>query len=263
MLTEEPRTTAEPILPAPGPRPLPSPLQPGVELPPRRPPLPAQEQAARPAAPHRAARARAPRQADGARRVRLRQPLVVGVRHRGDPAGPHPRSRASARSSLVVPLTVGDARRPRLPDPVVPPDDQGLPHRGRRLHGDARQLRPASRAGRRGRAPHRLRAHRLGVGRGRYGRAGLGVQRVHAVHPPDLDPVRDHHRLREPARREGVGEDLRGTDLLLHGQHGRAARLGRLPAVRRDTCRRSTARRAWSRSATSWTARCSSAPGRT
>ena len=35
---------------------------------------------------HRPARARAPGQPDGARGLRLRQPLVIGLRHRGDPA---------------------------------------------------------------------------------------------------------------------------------------------------------------------------------
>ena len=64
----------------------------------RQPALPAEEQAARPAAAHRAARARAPRQAHRARGVRVRQPVVVGVRHRGDAAGPDPGRSASARS---------------------------------------------------------------------------------------------------------------------------------------------------------------------
>ena len=36
------------------------------------------------------------------------------------------------------------------------------------------------------RAADRLRAHGIGLGRGRYRRARIGVQRVHAVHPADL-----------------------------------------------------------------------------
>ena len=69
------------------------------------------------------------------------------------------------------------ARGSVLPDPVVPPDDQGVPDGRRRVHGHARQLRAAARAGRRRRAAHRLRADRLGVGRGRDGRAGVGLLR--------------------------------------------------------------------------------------
>ena len=91
VLTEEPRTaTPRPRPTSTAARPLPAPLQPGRRAPARRAALPAEEQAARPAAAHRAARARAPRQADRARGVRVRQPLVVGVRDRGDAAGPHP-----------------------------------------------------------------------------------------------------------------------------------------------------------------------------
>src|SRR5450755_1991583 len=47
---------------------------------PRDPRLPPEEQAPRPPAQHRPTRARAPREADGPGRLRVRQPVVVGVR---------------------------------------------------------------------------------------------------------------------------------------------------------------------------------------
>ena len=48
-----------------------------------------------------------------------------------------------AAFSLVVPITVAMLVVLALPDPLVPRDDQGLPDGRRRVHGDARQLRPA------------------------------------------------------------------------------------------------------------------------
>ncbi len=141
---------------------------------PRQRALPPEEQAARATAAHRATRARTSGQAHRPRRLRVGQPVVVGLRHRGDAARPDPRG----RTGCVRARGTDHDRAPRrlvLLDPVVPPDDQGLPHRRRRVHGDARQLRAAARAGRRRRAAHRLRVDRLGVGRRRYGRPRLGL----------------------------------------------------------------------------------------
>ena len=202
MLTEPTPTTetAPTVVPDQTSRPMPVPLVPGLELPPRQRPLPAEEQAARPAAAHRGARARTARQPHGPRRLRVGQPVVVGVRDRGDPARPHPgrrRRRVRARPADHDRA----ARRSRVLDPLVPADDQGLPDRRWRVHGHPRQLRAHARAGRRRRAPHRLRAHRLGVGRGGHRRSRVGVPDLRAVRIADLDRVRDHHRLRQPARR--------------------------------------------------------------
>ena len=161
-----------------GPRPLPpAPKTPSIS---RDAALPAQEPVARTAAPHRRARARAARHPDRARGLRVRQPLVVGVRDRGDPARAHPGGRR--RGVLARRPDHGRAaRRARFPDPVVPGDDQGVPDGRRRVHGDARQLRSAARAGRRRRAAHRLRPHRGGVGRGGHRRARVGVLGARAV----------------------------------------------------------------------------------
>ena len=63
------------------------------------------------------------------------------------------------------------ARGSRLPDPVLPPDHQGLSVGRRRLHRHPRQLRPAPRAGRRRGPAHRLRADGRGVGGRRQRRA--------------------------------------------------------------------------------------------
>ena len=120
-------------------------------------------------------------QAHRARGVRVRQPLVVGVRDRGDPAG----ARARGRHRRVLargPDHGRDARGARVPDPLVPRDDQGLSDGRRRVHGHARQLRPDARAGRGRRAAHRLRAYGRGLGRRRHRRARLGVPRTQAVH---------------------------------------------------------------------------------
>ena len=124
------------------------------------------------------------------------------------------------------------ARRPRLPDPLVPPDDQGLPVGGRRLHRHPRQLRPAAGPGGRRRAAHRLRPHGRRVGRRRQRRAGIGVSRrwprtstwIAIVFVVVI-------ALRQPARHQGVGQALRRADLLLHRQHGGAPRHRHRPMV--------------------------------
>ena len=170
---------------------------------------------------------------------------------RGDPARAGPVRRARG----VLARHAGDGRPAggaRLPHPVVPPDDQGLPVGGRRVHRHPRQLRSAARAGRRRRAAHRLRADRRGVGRGRQRRARR----------------RPSRRLRPIKHWIAIGfvlfiayGNLRGTkesgkmfarpDLLLHRQHVHAASAsascGMLTSSlgRRD---RPTPR-AWSRSA--------------
>ena len=55
---------------------------------------------------------------------------------------------------------LGDPRHPGILLFSLPPDDQGVPERRRRLHRHQGQLRPAARAGRGRGAPHRLRADR-------------------------------------------------------------------------------------------------------
>ena len=78
-----------------------------------------------------------------------------------------------AAFSLVVPITVAMLVVLGVPDPVVPPDDQGVPDRRRRLHRHPRQLRAPARPGRRRGPAHRLHPHRRRLGGRRHRRAGL------------------------------------------------------------------------------------------
>ena len=66
--------------------------------------------------------------------------------------------------SLIVPLSAAIVGRPRDPRLQLPPDDQGLPVGGRRLHRHEGQLRADPRPGRRCRAADRLRADRRRLG---------------------------------------------------------------------------------------------------
>ena len=76
--------------------------------------------------------------------------------------------------SVVMPITFGILGGARDPAVLLPPDDQGLPERRRRLHRDEGQLRAPDRAARRRGAADRLRAHGLGLGRRRGRRDHLG-----------------------------------------------------------------------------------------
>ena len=112
--------------------------------------LPDQAPAARPPAAQRRDGAPAARQAHRAGRVRVRQPLLERLRHRGDP--PRPRADRRARRLLARRADhAGDGRRARVPDPLLPRDDQGVPVRRRRLPRHARQLRHRPGPGRRAR----------------------------------------------------------------------------------------------------------------
>ncbi len=115
-------------------------------------------------------------------------------------------------------------RSPRgagLPDPLLPGDHQGVPDRGRRLHGHPGQLRPAPRPGRRRRSSHRLRAHRGRVHGGGYRRPDLGVPGARPLAPADRPVLRRPPGLRQPQGREGVGPHLRHAHLFLHRHDGR------------------------------------------
>ena len=159
---------------------------------------------------------------------RVRQLVVVGVRDRRDLEGPHPRRRRRR-------VRVGRADHDRAAgglgvlDPLVPPDDQGLPHGGRRLHRDPRQLRAAPCAGRRCLAADRL--HPDGLGLGRRGHRGdrVGLPEPRSVRRADLGVVHRADRVRQPARRQGIRSTVRRSDLLLHPRHGDPPRIRRVP----------------------------------
>ena len=240
MLTEEPRTATEtPVAPKTAPHPLPEPLVPGVQLPPDGLRYRLKNKLLGP-----------PLHTEQLEHERLGKPTALAVF-----ASDNLSSSAYATEEMLRVLDAGHrprrlragradhhraARRAALPDPLLPPDDQGLPERRRRVHGDARQLRIAARAGRRRRAAHRLRADGVGIGRGRYRRARVGVQCLHALDPADRDQLRRDHRVGKPARREGVGQGLRGPHLLLHPEHGRAHRCRRVQVDPRRARRRPT-----------------------
>ena len=100
---------------------------------------------------------------------------------------------------------------PRVPDPVLPADDQGLPVGRRRVHRHPRQLRPAPRTGRRRRAADRLHPHGGSVRRRRQPMpsprrvpsTGAGVKHWIAI------GFILRHRLRKPARHQGVRQAVR------------------------------------------------------
>ncbi len=120
--------------------------------------------------------ARAPGQADRARGVRLRQPLVGGLRDRGDPEGRGPRRRRWRRSRWSC-RSRSHPRRPRR-SCSSPTARRSRPTRGRRrLHRHPGQLRAAARPGRRRGAAHRLRPHGGRVGRRRHRGPHVGVRR--------------------------------------------------------------------------------------
>ena len=106
-----------------------------------------------------------------------------------------------AAFSLVVPITVAMLVVLVLPDPLLPRDDQGVPDGRRRVHGHARQLRPAARAGRRRRrcspttcSPSRCRSRPAP----RRSRRRSRCSRRTSV--PISRRVHRRHRVREPAR---------------------------------------------------------------
>ena len=111
-----------------------------------------------------------------------------------------------------------------VPDPLVPGDDQGVPDRRRRLHGDPRQLRAHGGPGRRRRPAHRLHPDRRRVGRGRHRGADL---RLPGLRPLPGRASRSGSCASSPSATcggEGVRSRLRHPDLLLHRQHGDPAR---------------------------------------
>ena len=228
MLTEpEPSVeTREPSRPERA-RPQPLPLAPAVELPPDTRRLPAEEQDPRPAAAHRRARARAPREAHCARRVRVRQLVVVGVRDRGDPAGARPRRRARRvrarrrRSPIAMLVVLGFLILSYRQTIKAYPTAGGAYMVTRDNFG----LLPAQVAGVALLTDYVLTVS-VSVAAGTAALASA-FSVFDPVDPCDLGRLRAHHRVRQPARRQGVGRGLRGSDLLLHGQHGGPAVWGR------------------------------------
>ena len=222
------------------PRPLP--LQPPTELPRDSVGYRVEAEAARSAAAHRAARARAARQADRARGVRVRQPVVVGVRDRGDPARPRARRRASPRSPLVVPITIAMLVVLGFLILSYRQTIKAYPTAGGAymVTRDNFGLLPAQVAGVALLTDYVLTV--VGVGRGRAPRRWRRRSRCSTPYRrADLGRVRRAHRVRQPAGRAGVGHDLRGPDVLLHRQHGRAARRrGCTSSCNRAACRQAS-----------------------
>ena len=201
---------------------------------PRGPLVPVQVEVPRQGDAHRPAPARAARQAHRPRRVRVRQPVVGGVRHRGDP--PHPargRRRRAHRLRLRAAHHHRHDRGAGHPDHQLPPDHQGLPVGRRRLHRHQGQPRRAARPGRRRVAAHRLHPRRGRVVLGRRGRPLLARPLRLPLPGADRPALHRHHRLRQPAGREGVGPHLRRADLRLRGRHVPDDRLRHLPGDHR------------------------------
>ncbi len=157
---------------------------------------------------------RAARPGHRSRRLRLRQPLLGRVRHRGDSSRAPPRRGGGAR--------VLGAHRPlhrrgdRDRDPVVPPEHRGVPAGRQRLHRGQGQPGSVPGPDRGRRPPHRL--HADGGGQRLRGsrRAHLRLSRPLPV------PRRARHRPRrarrggEPAGNSRVRTGVRGVELSVH-----------------------------------------------
>ena len=163
---------------------------------------------------HGAGPPRAARPGHRPRRLRLRQPLLGRVRHRGDPSCAPPRRRGGARV-LGADRPVhrgGDRHR----DFVVPPEHRGVPAGRQRLHRGQGQPGGVPGPDRRGGPPHRLHADRGGQRVRGCRRAHLRLSRALPV------PRGARHRPRrarhggEPAGPPGVGAGVRGMELSLH-----------------------------------------------
>ena len=186
----------------------------------------AQAGAARTRPAHRQPRARAPRQADRARGVRVGQPLLGRLRDRGDPEGRRSRRGRRARVHAGHADHDRDPRRPGHPAVLLPPDDQGLPERRRRLHRHEGQLRAPAGADRRRGVAHGLRAHGVGLGRGRHRRRHVRRAGALPLSRVDVGVLHLVHRVGEPPRGAGVRPDVRRPDVLLHLHDVPDARVG-------------------------------------
>ena len=99
---------------------------------------------------------------EGARDLQLRRDQLVGLRDRGDPAGPHPRRRRR-RSPVLAPGRDRDLDPARGRRAVVPPGLPGLSVRRRRLRGLEGEPRRPGQPGRGRGPPDRLRDDGRGV----------------------------------------------------------------------------------------------------
>ena len=173
-----------------------------------------QAAAPRPGDPDRPPDPRAARPVHGAGHLLVGRALLRRLRHRGDAADAvHRRRGGDGRVRADHAALARDRRRAGDPDVQLPPDDQGLPVRGRRVHRHEGQLRVGAGAGRGGRAADGLRPHRGGLGVG--GRLRHHRRRPVAARVPraDVSVLHRADRHRQPARRQGVGTDLRGADV--------------------------------------------------
>ncbi len=157
---------------------------------------------------------RAARPDHRSRRLRLGQPLLGRLRHRGDSSCAPPRRGGGAR--------VLGAHRPlhrrgdRDRDPVVPPEHRGVPAGRQRLHRGQGQPGGVPGTDRGRRPPHRLHADGGGERLRGRGRAHLRLSRALPV------PRRARHRPRrarrggEPAGHPRVRAGVRGVELPVH-----------------------------------------------
>ena len=177
----------------------------------------------RSAARDRRARARAARHPDRARRLLVRLHLVVGVRDRGDPPRPDRGGRASPPFSLVVPITIAMLVVLFFLILSYRETIKEYPTAGGAymVTRDNFGLLPAQVAG-----VSLLTDYILTVAVSvAAGTAALvSAFPARSVQRADLALLHRADRVRQPQGRARVGEDLRGPDLLLHRDHGRAAR---------------------------------------
>ena len=116
----------------------------------------------RPPARQRGGDRRAPVEEEGARDLQLGRDLVLGVRNRGDPAGPRPRRRRRG-PRLLARGRGRDLDPPGRRRPVLPPGLPGLPIGRRRVLGVEGEPRRPRQPDRRGGPADRLRDDGRGV----------------------------------------------------------------------------------------------------
>ena len=181
--------------------------------------VPAEAGAAGPAFDQRSTHPAAAGQANRPGRPLLRRHVLVGVRHRADPA--HPGSdRRTGRVRPGHPDNPGDPGSPGRGDDLLSGGRQGLSQGRRLVRGEQGQLRAQRGPDRRGRSLDQLHHHRRGLGSRRFGRHHLGGAEPAGRRRPHVGGLRGADRLGQPARPAGGGALLRHPHLLLHRQHG-------------------------------------------
>ena len=183
--------------------------------------------ASRTAARHRGRETRAAREDLWIGRLRVRRPLLRGLRNRGDHAGPG--GRRDRRHRVLVSHHDGHRHSGRDRGRLLLADDSRLPIRRRLLHRRQGQPGDAARSRRGGGPAPRLHSHRGSEHRGRGGRRHLSLPGAVSMARRDLRRHRDGRNRRQPPGCARVGKPLHHSHLLVHRKPGRPPGGRRVP----------------------------------